>query len=319
MSVDLAVIIVTWNVRDLALQTLRTLYADLANSGLSHRVVVVDSASLDDTVAAIADQFPQVERIASTENLGFARGNNTALRALGFGDDSMASDDLPRAVYLLNPDTMTQTDATRKLYDALFARDDVGLVGANLTYGDGSFQHGAFAFPGLRQIWVEFFWVPGRLIEGRFNGRYPRDLYNSENPFPVDFTLGATMMLRREVVQKTGMFDEAFFMYAEEVDWAWRIQKAGYVAQCVPTAHVIHLGGQSTGQVSAKSVVYLWESRLRLYAKHYPRWKLMLAKMLVRVGMLRKLRRLALQSDLAPDYRAELEQAYQTVIEMTQT
>ncbi|MEO0564455.1 MAG: glycosyltransferase family 2 protein, partial [Chloroflexota bacterium] len=197
--------------------------------------------------------------------------------------------DLPRAVYLLNPDTITKPGATRALYDALMADSSVGFVGANLTYGDGSFQHGAFAFPGLRQLYAEFFPLPGRLIEGRFNGRYPRALYQGDVPFPVDFTLGATMMLRREVIQQTGMFDEDFFMYCEEIDWAWRIQKAGWRALSVPNANVVHLSGQSTAQASARSLENLWESRLRLYEKHYPRWKLTLARALVRWGSRRKL------------------------------
>lgn len=289
---DLAVVIVTWNVRELALQTLRTLYDDLAASGLSAAVWVVDSASADGTPDAIRRHFPHVNLIASDENLGFARGNNTALRRIGFGESAAPSSTLPKAVYLLNPDTITRPGATRTLYDALFSAPDVGLVGANLTYEDGSFQHGAFAFPGLRQLYAEFFPLPGRLREGRFNGRYPRARYNGAQPFDVDFTLGATMMLQREVILQTGMFDEDFFMYAEEVDWAWRIRRAGWRALCVPTAHVVHLSGQSTGQVSARSTRNLWESRLRLFRKHYPPWKRTLAMGLVRLGMLRRLRQL---------------------------
>lgn len=319
MPKDLAVVIVTWNVRELALQTLRTLYDDLATSDLDVDVYVVDSASSDGTAAAIQSQFPQVCLHASQENLGFARGNNTALRQIGFGQSNVNPTALPKAVYLLNPDTITKAGATRTLFDALFATDDVGLVGANLTYGDGSFQHGAFAFPGLRQIYAEFFPLPGRLIEGRFNGRYPREQYDGTTPFDVDFTLGATMMLRREVILQTGMFDEDFFMYCEEVDWAWRIHKAGWRAQCVPSAHVVHLGGQSTGQASARSMLNLWESRLKLYRKHYPAWKLASAKWLVRLGMLRKLRRLAFDKSIDAKQRPELETAYQAIVDLTLT
>jgi N-acetylglucosaminyl-diphospho-decaprenol L-rhamnosyltransferase len=312
MTVDLAVIVVTWNVRDLALQTLQSLYADLETSGLRARAVVVDSASSDDTVSAIRRAYPQVEVVASQENLGFAAGNNAALRLLGFGKAHTTTDDLPRVVYLLNPDTITKPGATHMLYDTLLNHEGVGAVGANLTYGDGSFQHGAFTFPGLRQIYAEFFPLPGRFVEGRFNGRYSRALYSGTQPFEVDFTLGATMMLRREVIQQTGMFDEGFFMYCEEVDWAWRIQRAGWRILCVPGAHVVHLGGQSTGQASARSVRNLWESRLRLYKKHYPRWKLLFARALVRWGMRRKLCQLDPETatlDLANAYKHVMEQA----------
>jgi N-acetylglucosaminyl-diphospho-decaprenol L-rhamnosyltransferase len=301
---DLSVVIVTWNVRALVLDALSSLYADLATSGLSHEVWVVDCASSDGTAAAVAEAFPQVRLIASRENLGFGRGNNTALKQIGFGD----SQTLPKAVYLLNPDTITQPGATRALYDALFAAPKIGLVGAQLAYEDGSFQHGAFGFPGLRQLWVEFFPTPGRFIEGRFNGRYPRALYDAGQPFPVDFVLGATMMLRREVIQQTGMFDESFFMYCEEIDWAWRIHKAGWLVQSVPAARVTHLAGKSTGQARPQSIINLWTSRLHLYDKHHPRWKAWAARRLIALGMARKLRR-----ETDPALRA----AYQRVQELT--
>lgn len=304
---DLSVVIVTWNVWALALKALGSLYADLAASGLSFEVRVVDCASSDDTPAAIAEAFPQVNLTASSENLGFGRGNNTALRQIGFGSPDADPAALPKAVYLLNPDTITQPGATRALYDALFATPKVGLVGAQLTYEDGGFQHGAFGFPGLRQLWVEFFPTPGRLIEGGFNGRYPRALYAAGQPFPVDFVLGATMMLRREVIQQTGMFDERFFMYCEEIDWAWRIRKAGWQVMSVPAARVTHLAGKSTAQVRPQSVINLWTSRLHLYDKHHPRWKAWAARRLIAAGMARKLRR---ESD--PAVRA----AYQRVREL---
>lgn len=307
---DLAVIMVTWNVRELALEALRSLYADLETSGLSYQVIVVDSASSDDTPEAIAAAFPQVKLVVSADNLGFGRANNLALRQLGFGQPDATA--LPKAVYLLNPDTITQPGATRTLYEALFADDRVGLVGAQLAYGDGSFQHGAFAFPGLRQLWAEFFPTPGRFIEGRFNGRYPRRLYDSGQPFSVDFTLGATMMLRREVIRQTGMFDEQFFMYCEEIDWAWRIRKAGWDARCVPSARVIHLVGQSTGQARPRSLINLWTSRLQLFRKHYPAWKLALARLMIAVGMRLKLRR-ARRSSLASDEKTALLDAYRTI------
>ncbi|MFW5691615.1 MAG: glycosyltransferase family 2 protein [Chloroflexota bacterium] len=309
-ALDLAVVIVTWNVRDLAIQALDSLYADLREAGLRSRVYVVDSASSDGTAAALRGRFPEADIHASDENLGFARGNNHAITRI------MALDTPPRAVYLLNPDTITRPGATRALYDALFARPDTGLVGARLSYGDGSFQHGAFAFPGLRQLWVEFFPVPGRLIESGFNGRYPRDRYNAGEPFPVDFTLGATMMLRREVIAQTGMFDPYYFMYCEEVDWAWRIRRAGWQVVCVPAAHVVHLGGQSTGQVRPRSVMNLWESRLKLYDRHYPAWKRRLARWLVRAGMRRKIAQARRDAALDAADRDALIPAYQAVIDM---
>lgn len=310
---DLAVIIVNWNTRQLTLDALRTLYADLPPHS---EVWVVDNASSDDSVTAIRDAFPQVNLIASEQNLGFGGGNNAALRALGF-DGSRPVDELPRAVYLLNSDTLTHPGATQTLYNALFELSDAGVVGARLTFGDGSFQHSAFAFPGLAQLWIDLLPAPGRLYESRLNGRYPRALYEGKTPFPVGHTLGATIMLRREVILQTGMFDEQFLMYGEEVDWMWRIQRAGWRIYCVPAAHVTHLGGQSTGQVRPRSVVNLWTSRLQLYDKYYPRWKIIAARQIIRWGMQRLIRQAHKDSSLSESDRAAMIAAYQSVIGLT--
>jgi hypothetical protein len=315
---DLTVIIVNWNTCALTLDALRTLHDDLEKTpGSPHtQVWVVDNASSDDSVAAIQQAFPQTHLIASQTNLGFAGGNNAALRAIGFGNTA-ASTSLPNAVYLLNSDTRTHPGATKTLYDALFTLPKAGVVGARLTYGDGSFQHSAFAFPGLAQLWIELLPAPGRFYESRLNGRYPQTAYQRDVPFPVDHTLGATMLLRREVIQQTGMFDEQFHMYCEEIDWSWRIRQAGWEIYCVPAAHVTHLGGQSTGQVRPQSIINLWTSRLQLFQKYYPRWKQTLAKFIIRQGMMRSIRQAQADPDVSHADRAALITAYQTVITLT--
>ncbi|MEO8395921.1 MAG: glycosyltransferase, partial [Chloroflexota bacterium] len=163
-----AVVIVNWNTRDLTINALRSLYADLSTSGLTADVYVVDNASTDGSAESIRVLFPQVRLIVSAENRGFGGANNLAIQQI------LNAPDPPPAIYLLNSDTLTQAGATRALYDALLAHERAGLVGAGLSYEDGSFQHSTFTFPGLRQLWVEFFPTPGRLIEGKFNGRYPK-------------------------------------------------------------------------------------------------------------------------------------------------
>ncbi len=314
-AVDLAVIIVTWNTRQLVLEAINSLLIDLEDCGVSAGVHVVDCASTDGTVQAIRERYPMVTVYPSPTNLGFAGGNNLALRALGFGDPQADFSLLPKAVYLLNPDTVVHKGSTAQLLKTLWAHPTHGVVGARLVYGDGSFQHSAFYFPGLRQIWAEFFPTAGRLREGRFNGRYDRPLYEQSAPFEVDFVLGATMMMRQEVITRIGLLDEAFFVYCEEVDWEWRIRKAGYAILTDPSALVTHFGGQSTVQVSAQSQQYLWESRLILYRKHYPAWKYTLAKALVRAGIHTQLRRLA-RGEIQSATPERLRQTYERILEL---
>lgn len=314
---DLAVLIVSWNTRDLTLDALRALYADLDAHGPQADVWVVDNASTDGSADAIRAQFPQAHLIACDQNHGFAGGNNHALRLMGFDPADPAPDDaLPQAVYLLNSDTRTHPGATRALYGALLSLPRAGVVGARLTYADGSHQHSAFRFPGLAQLVIDLFPVPARLYDSALNGRYPRAAYEGGAPFPVDHTLGATMMLRREVIRQTGLFDERYFMYCEEIDWSLRIRRAGWEIYCVPGAHVTHLAGQSTAQVRPQSIVNLWRSRLMLFERTDAPLRRALARRIIRAGMaykIRQARAASARGELPGDQAAQLIEAYQTV------
>ena len=298
--------------RDLALDAIQTALDDVERHGLDAAIWVVDNASVDGTAEAIRNRFPQVRLIASAQNLGFGAGNNRALRDIGFGQD-IPSSELPQAVFLLNPDTLVQSGAIPVLYDALFSAPQVGMVGARLAYGDDSFQHSAFGFPGVWQTFIDLFPVPGRLYASRLNGRYPLALYEGGRPFPVDHVLGATMMLRREVVQQVGMFDERFFMYCEEVDWAMRIRRAGWQILCVPRARITHLEGQSAGQVRPASFLNLWKSRFMLYQKHYSPLKVAVIRAVVRLGMRRRIHQTQQAADLTSQEREALLKAYRSV------
>ena len=280
----LTVIIVSWNVRDLLMACLRSLRADLERAGLTADIWVVDNGSTDGTPEAVARDFPAVRLIARRDNPGFAAANNQALRAALDASP-------PRYFWLLNPDTEVLPGATAALIAAMETHPRVGVAGARLLYPDGTLQHSAFRFPGLVQLAFDLFPLPPRLYETRLNGRYPRRLYNGDVPFFVDHPLGAAMMVRRETVEQVGLLDEEYRIYCEEIDWCWRMRRAGWRALCVPTARVVHHAGRSTGQVPVPSFVHLWTSRARLYARHHGPVTRHLARILVRVGMRRRMRR----------------------------
>jgi len=285
-ALDLAVVIVSWNVRERLRACLHALQAELARWGRRGAVWVVDNGSTDGTPAMIRQSFPQVRLIANEDNRGFAAANNQALRAMGFEEEPPVPEpSLPRYVLLLNPDTEVEPGAVSALVDFMDAHPAVGVAGVRLSYGDGSFQHSAFRFPGLWQIALDLLPVPGRLYGSRLNGRYPRRLYEAGRPFPIDHPLGAAMMVRREAILQVGLLDEGFFLYCEEIDWCWRMHRAGWSAYCVPEARVIHHVGQSAGQVRVASLRHLWRSRRRLYEKHYGPLRHRLARWLVRLGM----------------------------------
>lgn len=309
---DLAIIIVNWNVRDLLAACLRSVQADLTGSDLTAQIWVVDNGSSDGSVEMLRRDFAGLHLIANDQNLGFAAGNNAALRAIGFADQSQAdvaspatpTEARPAAVLLLNPDTELQPEALQTLVAFLRRTPQAGIAGAQLLFGDGSFQHSGFDFPGLWQLAIELLPGPGRLVESRLNGRYPRRLYEQGQPFKIGHPLGAAMCVRREAIEQVGLLDEQYHMYVEEVDWSKRIQAAGWEAYCVPAAKVIHLGGQSSTQIQTSSFANLWTSRRRFYGQHYSPLKVWLARQIVNLGM----RRLAGQAIEAAQ-RGELDQA----------
>jgi len=289
--VRLGIVIVSFNVRDLLRSCLTSVFSAAQAPDLDYNVVVVDNASVDDSAAMVGTEFPQAALIASQENLGFARGNNVGLRALGFEAPAGGTATPPGAVLLLNPDTEVQLGALAALAGFLHAHPQAGGCGPTLHYGDGSFQHSAFHFPGLTQLALDLFPLHGRLRNSRLNGRYPLRLYERGHPFPVDFTLGAALMVRSAAIEAAGLLDEAYFMYAEEMDWCRRLRTAGWPLYCVPAAHITHHEGRSARQFRGAMTQALWRSRLRYYQRTYPAWKQWAARRLVAVGMRAEMRR----------------------------
>jgi len=179
--------------------------------------------------------------------------------------------------------------ALRQMFGVLMAHPRVAAVGPSLTYADGSFQHSAFRFPDLFQVFFDFFTVHHRLTESRLNGRYPRSLYERGQPFAIDHPLGAAFLVRREAIEQVGLMDERFFMYCEEIDWCMRFKHHGWQVLCVPQARIVHHAGQSTRQFRESMFVALWKSRFLLFEKHYPPIFRRTAHWLVTAGMRHKL------------------------------
>jgi len=314
---DLAIVIVSWNVRGLLEACLTSVYESLQGSNLRGEVWVVDNASTDGSAEMVQERFPQARLMANETNVGFAAANNQALRAMGFA--SAEDHDLPRYVLLLNPDTQVLDDALATMVRFLDENPQAGVAGAKLLYPDGRLQHSAFAFPTLVQAFFDFFPLHYRLLNSRLNGRYPRRLYEQGEPFPIDYPLGAALMARGEAIQEVGLLDERFFIYCEEIDWCTRMKKAGWGIYCVPRAEVVHHEAKSTGQVRGEMFVALWRSRYLLFEKHYSRFYQWAVRRIVRLGLRAERRRALAAYERGEISKAELESclaAYRTVVEM---
>jgi N-acetylglucosaminyl-diphospho-decaprenol L-rhamnosyltransferase len=302
---SIGVVIVSFNTREL----LHDCLASLRGCALPLRVVVVENASCDGSAALVRECFPDVELIELPENVGFAAGTNVGIRrVMSYELRVQSSASLPRAesetlnlklithnsqldyILLLNPDTIVHPGAIEALAAFLDAHPRVGASGPRLLNRDGTVQSAAFRFPTLAMTALDVFppgeVLPGRLYNSWWHGRYPHEPH-AEMPFPIDHPLGACILTRRAVIEQIGGLDEQFFMYAEEVDWCYRIRQAGWSIWQEPRARVTHLGGAATSQFRSKMLVALYESRLRFFRKHYPRGFMRLHRLIVRAGMLR--------------------------------
>jgi hypothetical protein len=272
------VAVVSYNTREL----LHACLASLHDCTLPLRVVVVDNASRDGSAALVREAFPTIELIAEARNLGFAAATNVGLRKL-------MCDPAIEYLLLLNPDTIVHTGAIEELAAFLDAHPRVGAAGPRLLNTDGTLQTAAFRFPTLAMTAIDLFppgeVLPGRLYGSWWHGRYPQE--GADEPFAIDHPLGACILARRSAVEEVGLLDEGFFMYAEEVEWCFRMRRAGWAIWQVPAALVTHVGGAATSQFRARMLVALWSSRMRFLGMAHSAPLVRAHRTLLRAGMLR--------------------------------
>ncbi len=241
--------------------------------GRSFEVFVVDNDSHDGSADMVTECFPGLSLIRSLKNVGFAAANNMAI-PLTSGE----------YVLFLNPDTLVKGNALWELTDFMEQVPDAGVATGRFVYPDGSFQDGAFRFPNLWMTLLDFFPLSNRLLHSSLNGRYPRHLYSG--PFEIDHPLGACFIVRRDVMERAGTFSEDFFLYSEEVDWCWRIKRAGWKIYCCPGPTIVHYGGRSTSQYENPMYFELHKSRMIFFKKHYSPLFGAANRILVATGML---------------------------------
>ena len=267
-SVDLSVIIVSWNVKALLERCLRSLLAapgwtlvapdDEPVGARTMEIWVVDSASADGSADMVRGTFPAVGLIANTENVGFTRGNNQGLaRCRG------------RAVLLLNPDTEVLGDALTVMADYLDAHPDVGIVGPRILTPDGGVQPSRRRFPTYGTAFVESTCLQRWFPRHRLLARYYMWDAPDDREQDVDWLEGACLMARAEVVRQVGGLDERFFMYSEEMDWCLRAKRAGWRVVYLPQAAIVHYGGKSSEQVVAAKHIHFQRSKVAYFAKHF--------------------------------------------------
>src|SRR3984957_15499194 len=253
---DISVVIVGWNAKHYLELCLESLAA--APPRRSMEIIVVDNASADGSAEMIEARFPHVKLIRSSENLGFAKGNNVAIRQCQ-----------GRFVALVNPDVIVFPDCLDALADFLDQNPKVGNVGPRVLNPDMTLQSSCRRFPTL---WNNFCSAAGlatafknsRFFAGEHMFYFPHD-----RTLPVEVLVGCFSMIRREAFNDVGLLDENLFMYGDDVDWCRRCWKAGWQVVFFPGAEAIHDRGKITAPYPVRFAVAQQRSVIYYWTKHH--------------------------------------------------
>jgi len=249
---DLSVLIVNWNTKDLLLKCLASVYETAQD--LHFEVWLVDNASSDGSVAAALKRFPEIHVIQNPRNLGFAAANNRALKQMRGG-----------YALLLNTDAELTGSAVQELFKFMENTSEAAMACGQLLNLDGTRQNSIANFPSLPLLFTN-----ESLLRMLFPKTYPSKFRDYESPIEVESCIGACMMVRKEAMDTVGLLDERFFFFFEETDWAYRMHKAGWKVYLVPNARIVHAQGQTVGPEAGGRILF-YRSRYLYFKKWFPK------------------------------------------------
>ena len=243
----LSIVIVNYNVRNYLEQCLQSVQKAL--EGIEGEMWVVDNNSSDDSVEVLRRDYPWVRLVANTENMGFARANNLAIRQ-----------SQSEYVLLLNPDTVVEEPTLRGVLQFMDAHPEAGGAGVMMHNADGTLAPESRR--GLPTPWVAALKMFG------FTKRYYMSYLPWDQPGHIDVISGAFCMLRRKAIDQVGLLDEDFFMYGEDIDLSYRLLKGGWQNWYLPFS-IIHFKGKSTQKTDYRYVHIFYQAMLIFFRKHY--------------------------------------------------
>ncbi|MDO4756796.1 MAG: glycosyltransferase family 2 protein [Parabacteroides sp.] len=253
----LSIVIVNYNVKYFLEQCLCSVRAAIA--GLEAEVFVVDNHSTDGSIEYLRPRFPEVTFIENSDNPGFAKANNQAIR-ISHGE----------YVLLLNPDTVVGEDSLRTLCYFMDEHPEAGGIGVKMLEGHGQFlPESKRSFPSPWVSFCKIFGLSKFFPNSRLFARYSLPYLDKEEIHSVEVLAGAFMLLRREALDKVGLLDEDFFMYGEDIDLSYRVVQGGYLNYYIPE-RLLHYKGESTKHGDIKYVKAFYGAMLIFYRKYYP-------------------------------------------------
>lgn len=257
-TLDVSIIIVNWNTRDILQDCLRSVYEQTKD--VRFEVIVIDNASTDGSATMAKEEFPQAILIENLQNRGFAAANNQGMAIAG-----------GRYILLLNPDTIVLDGAIQK--SVLFADQNpsAAVVGVCIERPDGTLCRDCFRYASLLNLIISTFGMHRLFPRSRFWGRERYSWWDYRSIRLVEVVAGCYMLTRRQAIDIVGNMDESYFMYGEEMDWCWRFQRAGWKILYYPDARIIHYGGMSAAQNPVGMSIELQKSFLRFIEKRQGR------------------------------------------------
>lgn len=278
-DVDLAIVIVSYNVRDLLRDCLASILASrLEGSGA---IYVVDNGSRDGSAPMVRAEFPDVCVIEQATNSGYPAANNVGLRAAGFGGNAF-----PRYALLLNPDTVLGPTVLAGLIAFMEARPDAGAVGPKLVRPDGSLDKACRrSFPSPESAFYKLSGLSRLFPRHPRLGRYNLEYLDPDQVAEVDSLAGSCMLIRGQVLDAIGLLDERFFMYGEDIDLCFRIKEHGWKVYYDPLETVLHYKGASSRQRSMGATVDFYRAMALFHDKHYRARTFFLLNWLIHLGI----------------------------------
>jgi GT2 family glycosyltransferase len=273
LPLKLSIIIVNYNVKYFLEQCLYSVQKGI--EGLEAEVIVVDNASTDGSIKYLQPQFPFVQFIICKANNGFARACNQGLKVAKGA-----------FILFLNPDTIVAEDSFHTCIHFFNANTNCGAIGVRMIDGSGIFlKESKRAFPAPLTSFYKLAGLASVFPHSKLFARYHLGHLNNDEDHEVDVLAGAFMMIRKEVLDTVGSFDEAFFMYGEDIDLSYRIQKAGYKNYYLAKTTIIHFKGESTSRESLKYVKLFYKAMLIFVQKHYTGSTAILFRLIIQLGI----------------------------------
>jgi GT2 family glycosyltransferase len=252
---DVTLTIVNTENRELLRTCLETIRNTVRN--VSYEVIVVDNASTDGSAEMVAHEYPQVQLIRNESRLGYGNSHNKAIRAAK-----------GRHILVLNEDMEMMDGAVDRMVAQADATPALGALGCRILNPDGSLQHSCFRFPTLASELFEALF-PYTMMFARSSLRSKMYGWSHDQKREVDVVLGCCMLVPRQVIERVGAFDPAFFVYSEEHDWCKRMTEAGLKNVFMPDAEMIHVGGQTSKRMSLRMALVQLDSRTKYFFKHH--------------------------------------------------